>query len=137
MSKYRKYTRCAILYGVIAILCCIDIMSLYPFVIIFALLCAFNVYFATKYKKQLDNTIARKEQEIYEEMQKNKKSKSKLSLAQRQSKEGRKALRNLYEKRLQTIEDELGEEEFDRALEEAEMMSEDDDYKDYDEYYDE
>ena len=137
MNKYRRYTRCAILYGVITIVCVFDIVTLYPFAIIFALLCAFNVYFATKYKKQLDITIAQKEQEIFEEMQKEKKNNKKISLTQRQSREGRKALRNIYEKRLQTIENEFDEEEFDRALQEADMMSESDEYYEYDEYYDE
>lgn len=135
MNKYRRYTRSAILYGVIALLCCVGITKLYPFVIIFGLLCGFNVYFAGKYKKKLDEIISQKEQELYEEMKENKKSKKKLTLAQRQSREGRKALNNLYEKRLQSIEEEFSEEEFDIALKEEEMYSE---YGDEDnEYYDE
>lgn len=103
-SNFRKK---AILYGILAILCLINVTTLWIFLIIFAGLSALYFWLANKHKNDKNNAI---EQAIQDAKEKKKNKKKKLDLFSIEEHRIRKAMLN---KQLAAIEADFSDDIFD------------------------
>lgn len=101
-TGYKKYKGSIILYGICALLCLLNITTLYPFFLIFVALTAFYVYMYNKHKADAPHplyTFFKKQKEA-----KGNEKKVAKSVEEYKKEFSKKELRQLYNARLEQIE---------------------------------